>query len=135
MPVNNQDNTVVLVMNRGDEDVKLITTLLEKAGFSVFLSDQELEVLNFVRSAPDSVQLVIADATTPGMNTSELLQEVQAADPKVRALLISDQDHAKPSGSLTAMRNVYGLLSRPFRRAQFLGSVLEAAKAPLVRTA
>lgn len=126
---------MVLVMDRGDEDFKLVTTLLGKAGFTVFPSEQESEVVNFLRSAHDSVQLVIADTAMPGMNTSELLRELQAVAPNLRALLISDQAPATSSGKWTAMRNVYGLLSRPFRRAQFLGSVLDATKAPLVRTA
>ena len=126
---------MVLVMDHGDEDVKLITSLLEKTGFHVVHSASEAEILQLCQSGSDSVQLVIVNTDTPGIRTSELLSEVQTANPRIRILLISDQKETELKRRWPKAANVRGHLSRPFRRAQFLGSVLEAAKEPLVRTA
>jgi CheY-like chemotaxis protein len=127
-----EQNTVVLVMDQLDEDVKLITSLLQKSGFHVVQSADEAEVLDLCRTAEDAIQLIVADAGTPGIEISELLEHVQAANSRVRALVISGKKEPPLTRNAS---NVWGYLSRPFRRAQFLGSVLDAAKGPLVRTA
>lgn len=126
---------MVLVMDRGDEDVKLITSLLQKTGFHVIQSTNKADILTVCRRNDDSVQLVIVETATPGIPISELLEQVQAANPRIRILLISSQSESEPIQHWSVTGNVRGHLNRPFRRAQFLGSVLEAAKEPLVRTA
>ena len=124
-----------MVMDSGDEDVKLITSLLEKSGFSVFQSANQTEVLNVCRTPEHSVQLMIADTAAPGVHLNELLDEVEAIDPALRVLLISDPKESEPVRRRSPAGTVRSLLKRPFRRAQFIGSVLELTKRPLVRTA
>ena len=126
---------MVLVMDPASEDVKLMTSLLEKTGFHVVQTANASEVLNVCRRAHDSVELIIVDTATPGIHMTELLDQVQETDPRIRILLVSDQKEADSTRQWPVSGNVRGHLSRPFRRAQFLGSVLEAAKEPLVRTA
>jgi len=127
-----EENTVLLVMDHGDEDVKLITSLLQKSGFHVVRSANKTEVLDLCRTGDDAIQLMIADTGTPGIQISDLLEQVQAVNPHVRVLVISGKKELEP---VKKSGNVRAYLSRPFRRAQFLGSVLDAAKGPLVRTA
>ena len=124
---------MVLVMDRGDEDVELITSLLEKTGFYVIRTANEVDILDLCRQA--AVQLVIVDTSAPGVRMSELLNQIQQTDARIRVLLISNTKESEPIQSWSHTGNIRGQLSRPFRRAQFLGSVLEAAKEPLVRTA
>ena len=136
MPVGRAtENAVVLVMDRGNEDLKLITCLLEKTGFQVLQSANRAEILNLCSVINNSVQLVIIDTGTSGIHIAELLDQVQAANPRIRILLISGQSESEAARNLSVTGNVRGHLSRPFRRAQFLGSVLEVAKGPLVKTA
>lgn len=136
MPIaKTEENTVVLVMDRGDEDVKLVTSLLEKTGFYVIQSTNRADILALCRRNDNSVQLVIVDTSTPGIQISELLDQVQTSDSRIRILLISGENESEPIQHWSVTGNVRGHLNRPFRRAQFLGSVLEAAKEPLVRTA
>ena len=134
MPVATE-NAVVLVIDRGSEDLKLITCLLEKAGFHVLQSTNRAEILNLCSTAQDSLQLVIIDTATTGIHVAELLEQVQTANPKIRILLISGQGESEPERHWPVTGNVRGRLSRPFRRAHFLGSVLEVARGPLVKTA
>jgi DNA-binding response OmpR family regulator len=132
MPVTVEE-TAILVMERGNEDVKLVTSLLEKTGFHVSQSADRAEVLRYCRAAQDVTPLLIIDTATPGLQISELLDQVQAANSSVRVLMITAPDESEDSWS--GKRSVRGHLTRPFRRAQFLGCVLEAAKTPLVFTA
>lgn len=128
------NNTVVLMMDPDDGDVQLITSLLEKSGFQVVLSSEKTDLLSFCRASHNPPQLVIIDTETPGIHTSELLEEVRTVDAKIRILLMS-RNKPEPMRHWAVEGNVRGLVNRPFRRAQFLGSVLEVAKQPLVRTA
>lgn len=127
-----EENTVLLVMDHDDEDVKLITSLLHKSGFHVVQSANKTEVLDLCRSGEDAIQLMIADTGTAGIQISDLLEQVQAVNPRVRVLVMSGK---KEPEQVKKTSNVRAYLSRPFRRAQFLGSVLDVAKGPLVRTA
>ena len=127
-------NAVILMMDRDDEDVQLITSLLEKTGFQVIFSSAKADLLNSCQALHHSVQLVIIDTETCGIQMSELLDEVKTVDPKIRILLMS-KNKPEPVRHWAVAGNVRGLVNRPFRRAQFLGSVLEVAKRPLVRTA
>ena len=127
-----EENTVLLVMDDDDQDVKLITSLLEKSGFHVVRSANKTEVLELCRTSDDTIQLMIADTGIPGIQISEFLEQVQEINPRVRVLVISAK---KGPEAIKKTGNVRAYLSRPFRRAQFLGSVLDAAKGPLVRTA
>ena len=126
-------NIVILMMDREDEDVQLVTSLLEKTGFQVVLSPDKTDLLNSCQVSHPSVRLVIIDTETRGIHVSELLDELKAVDPKIRILLMS-KNKPEPVRRWAAEGNVGGLVHRPFRRAQFLGSVLEVAK-PMVRTA
>ena len=131
MPVTVEE-TAILVMDRGNEDVKLITSLLEKAGFHVSRSADNADIVHYCRATHGAAPMVIIDTGTPGLQVPELLEQVQAANSSVRVVLITND--GEPEKSWAGKRNVRGRLSRPFRRAQFLGCVLEAAK-PLAFTA
>ena len=131
MPVTVED-TAILVMDRARDDVKLITSLLEKTGFHVSRSADQADVIRHCRTAHDAAPLAIIDTATPELQIPELLDQIQAANSSVRVVLIMGAD--EPESSWAGKPNVRGHLTRPFRRAQFLGCVLEAAK-PLVFTA
>lgn len=132
MPTIIEENAVVLVMERGNEDVKLITSLLHKAGFGVLQTTNQAEILELCSNGDATASLVIVDAATPG--TAGIVEQVRAANSAVRILLIGASRDSEPVTDWS-LKNVQARLSRPFRRAQFLGSVLELAHQPLVRTA
>ena len=131
MPVTVEE-TAILVMDRASDDVKLLTSLLEKAGFHVSRSADPADIVRQCRTSPDAAPLVIIDTATPGLQLPELLNQIEAANSSVRVVVITGAD--EPERVWAGKRNVRGHLSRPFRRAQFLGCVLEAAK-PLAFTA
>jgi CheY-like chemotaxis protein len=126
-------DSVVLAMDRGNGDVRLITSTLEKAGFKVWTSSEESDVLSLCRSAEKSVRLVIIDTANPGIHTFQLLESLRQINPGIGVLLLAGENQPKASHIWAA--NVRGQLSRPFRRAHLLGSVLEATAPALSRTA
>ena len=128
MPVKAEQESVILAMDRGNGDVRLITTTLEKAGFQVSASSDQPSILNLCRATDHSVRLVIIDTTAPGIHISELVEGLRQIDPGIRVITLSDQNESHTPGTRG------GHLTRPFRRAQLLGSVLEATQ-PLYRTA
>lgn len=132
MPVNAEPDSLVLVMDRDDGDAKLISSTLEKAGFHVMTSSNETDAVNLCRTTDP--QLAIIDTNTPGIHTPELLGHMREVNPTIRVLLMADSEQ-EVSTENRSLANVRGQLSRPFRRAQLLGSVLEITRQPLVRTA
>lgn len=69
--------------------VKLLQRYLDRMGFQVeAVSDSRL-ALQLFQAAPERFDLVVADMTMPGVSGEELLREIFASDPKVRAILCS----------------------------------------------
>ncbi len=134
MPTVAQQDAAILVMERGDKDAKLMASMLEKVGLSVSISSNQDTILESCRDGQHSVRLIIIDeaaqARMPG-----LLDGLCRCDSSVRVLLVSDLDEAGAGGSWLSASRVRGVLRKPFRRAQFLGSVLKLINEPLVRTA
>jgi hypothetical protein len=121
-------------MDRGDKDAKLMASMLEKVGLDVSISSNQDAILESCRAAHHSVRLVIVDeaaeARMPG-----LLDGLCNCDSSVRVLLVSDLDEARAGRTWLSASKGRGVLRKPFRRAQFLGSVLKLINEPLVRTA
>jgi CheY-like chemotaxis protein len=134
MPINSDQETLVLVMNQGDEDARLISSTLEKAGFHVATSSDEASALQLCRTSDPTPQVVIVDTTTRGIETSQVLEHLWEIDPAIRVLLMADRE-GDTARNLSFSANVRGRIQKPFRRSRLLGSVLEVAKEPLVRTA
>ena len=134
MPTVAQQDAAILVMDRGDKDAKLMSSLLEKVGLEVHISSNQDTILESCRSEDHSVRLVIVDeaaeARMPG-----LMEGLCTCDSSVRVLLVSDLDEAGAGRSWLSASKGRGVLRKPFRRAQFLGSVLKLINEPLVRTA
>jgi hypothetical protein len=134
MPTQVQQDAAILVMDRGDKDAKLMTSLLEKVGLDVRISSNQDTILESCRTAHHSVRLVIVDeaaeARMPG-----LMDGLCDCDSSVRVLLVSDLDEAGAGRTWLSASKGRGVLRKPFRRAQFLGSVLKLINEPRVRTA
>lgn len=111
----------MLVMDPHDEDAKLITTTLEKAGYQVTTCSGVKELAELCHASRSSVRLVIVDPSTVGLRMSELLQN----NPDVRFLVVGS-DEALDHMPKEYAKNIRGSLRKPFRRTRFLGSVLEA---------
>ena len=127
--------TVIIMTKKFAEVSRDPITTLEKAGFHVWTTSNQPDILNLCRGAEQSVRLVMIDAATPGVHISELLDSLGKINPEIRVLLMADQDKSEAVEARAFAANVRGYLKRPFRRAQLLGSVLDVAAPSLHRTA
>ena len=133
MQTDNETGTVILVMQRGDADQKLILSTLKKVGFRVVNSETGSEIpvlLDAPRNAQaQPLRLVVADPTTPGLDFPQLLKKAQEKSPSVPVLcLCGDEPDEEDSAAVVHLK-------RPFRRAHLLASILDATEKPMARTA
>src|ERR1700681_4485965 len=92
MPMKAAQESVVLAMDRGNGDVRLISSTLENAGFQVRTSPEVPNILSLCRSAENSVRLVIIDTSTPGIHASELSESLRQINPGIGVLLLAGED-------------------------------------------
>jgi len=134
MPTETQQDAAILVMDRQDKDAKLMASMLEKVGLNVHISSDPDTILESCRAPHHSVRLVVVDRATeeraPG-----LLEDLSTCDSSVRVLLVSEHGESVADRSWLSASKGRGVLNKPFRRAQFLGSVLKLIHEPRVRTA
>jgi CheY-like chemotaxis protein len=118
-------------MNRGDKDTKLLRSLLHKVGFRVENVEDGNKVLDSVAAGDASLRLVVVDPATPNLEFRPFLEKLHQAGPEIPILCVSEDDpEAKTPESEFAAH-----ISRPFRRAHLLASILELTEKPLTRTA
>ena len=122
--------TAVLVMNRGDKDLKLVRSVLHKVGFRVANFEDGNELLRSVAGGDTSLRLVVVDPAAPNLQFEPFLEKLRRAVPDIGVLCLSEEGITPPSAST---KHIGRCLTRPFRRAQLLASVLEATEKPLVR--
>jgi DNA-binding NtrC family response regulator len=135
MMTDDPQESAILVLSRDDKDVDLITSLLEKVGLRVHYSSTSNDALELFGSIGDSARLLIIDETASPAAMPGFLECVRSLNPGVRILLISERDDLDTAESWVTRSNIRAILKKPFRRAKFLGSVLELIAEPLVRTA
>jgi DNA-binding response OmpR family regulator len=128
MPARIQDDTALLV-GRDDEGVKLISYLLKKLGLNVLDSPDAESALGLLQRTEARVRLAVVDeGGHPQEETSSFLNRLHAVAPSIRILLVSDRPQGRGQ-----IPNVSRYLTKPFRRAEFLGSVLSILAEPTRR--
>ena len=135
MPTDHDPVTAVLVMNRGDKDLKLLRSVLRKVGFQVANSENGNEVLDSLATGDSSLRLVVVDPATPNLQFRPFLEKLHQARPDVGVLCLSQEGTEAATLASVSTEQTGGCLTRPFRRAQLLASILDATERPLARTA
>ncbi len=104
--------TILLV----DDESVILNTIgpaLEAMGFQVLLARDGVEAVECVRSAPDSIDLVLMDLTMPRMDGREACQSMRRIRPEVRVILSSgynEQESIQPF----ADKDLAGFLQKPY---------------------
>ena len=68
---------------------RLTARLLREAGYAVHEANDGLEALDFVRTAPELLDVVVSDVVMPRLNGVELLQRLSSVCPELPCILIS----------------------------------------------
>ena len=94
-----QHKAVILCVDDEENPLVLRKYVLQKAGYEVVTASSGKEALALAASR--SVDLVLSDHLMPGMNGTELAQQLKAEHPKLPVILISGVNEL-PSGSAFA---------------------------------
>jgi CheY-like chemotaxis protein len=81
--------TTVLVLDDEDSVRRLVTAVLESAGYLVLPAAQGARALDIARSHPDAIDLLITDMTMPEMDGRQAADAIRALRPQCRVLFMS----------------------------------------------
>jgi DNA-binding NtrC family response regulator len=135
MPTDHDPVTAVLLMNRSDKDVKLLRSVLRKVGFRVANFENGNEVLDSLAAGGSSLRLVVVDPATPNLQFQPFLEKLHQAGPDIGVLCLSEDGTEAATLASVCPEHIGGCLTRPFRRAHLLASILDATEKPLVSAA
>src|SRR5688572_2781348 len=92
----------VLVLDDEDSVRRLVTAVLESAGFHVLSAAEGARALDIARTHHGPIHLLITDVTMPEMDGREAASAITAVRPHCRVLFISGypSQTAFPSGDL-----------------------------------
>jgi CheY-like chemotaxis protein len=108
-----------------DDEAPLLDLLqryLERLGYEVDACLTPADALQYFRANPARYALVLTDLTLPGMKGDEMLAEMRALEPKLRAIVSSGYPY-EPQGERTAF------LQKPFLPKMLADQIEEMLKA------
>ncbi|MGB7603237.1 MAG: PAS domain S-box protein [Candidatus Sulfotelmatobacter sp.] len=113
--------TILLVED--DEIMRGLTRqLLEQHGYTVFEANDGQSALDWIRSHPDPIDLLLTDVVMRHMSGPELAEQLKPSHPTLKVVFMSGY-----TGELMANREVLKpgvpLLEKPFSRATLLNTV------------
>ena len=102
----------VLVLDDEDSVRRLVTAVLESAGYLVLPATNGALALDIARSHPSSIDLLITDMTMPEMDGRQAADAVRALQPQCRVLFMSGYplQVALPDG----IQPTDGFIQKPF---------------------
>jgi len=126
-------DTIVLVIDE-DRVRKVASSTLQKAGFRVLETrSNTMDSFAKLQDHPENIGLAIVDADAGHQEAPELVNNIHRILPESRVLLLSESTEAV-SLACRGQRGCW-VMQKPFRRARFLGRVLEVFGEPRVLTA
>ena len=104
--------TTVLVLDDEDSVRRLVTAVLESAGYVVLPAAEGSVALDIARSHPDAIDLLVTDMTMPEMDGREAADAIRALRPQCRVLFMSGYplQVALPDG----IQATDGFIQKPF---------------------
>ena len=93
----NQRRAVILCVDDEENPLVLRKLVLQKAGYEVLTARSAKEALELTASG--RVDLVLSDHLMPGMNGTELAQQIKAERPNLPVILISGVNELPPGSA------------------------------------
>ena len=105
--------TTVLVLDDEDSVRRLVTAVLESAGYEVLPASEGSRALDIARAHTGPIHLLITDVTMPEMDGREAARAITAVRPHCRVLFMSGYpaQAAFPPGELQPAE---GFVQKPF---------------------
>jgi hypothetical protein len=122
-------NTAVVVGDDRGAVLKEVSVTLGKVGFVVVTAANGRAALDRCRGRHRPVDLAVIDTAAAGIKPLEVAKQLHEMSPRVRMLFLSD-GNPETVPETESPGHVRRFLPKPFRRAQFLGRVLEMMDQP-----
>ncbi|HUI72554.1 MAG TPA: response regulator, partial [Spirochaetia bacterium] len=120
-----------ILLSEDDEGVRrLMTSILERAGYSVVSAGSGAEALAALDELPGGIALLVTDVLMPGLNGKEVARRVRARHPGVRVMFVSGYTEDANVRQVAPEEGV-DFLQKPFKSADLLARVrrlLDAAQ-------
>jgi CheY-like chemotaxis protein len=124
MDIDDSLKTAVVVGDDGEAILREVSATLEKAGFIVVTASSGRAALDRCREHRRPVDLAVIDTAAAGINPLEVATRLHEMSPGVRMLFLSE-GNSETIRATESLGHVRRFLRTPFRRAHFLGRVLE----------
>jgi CheY-like chemotaxis protein len=134
MDIEDSLSMAVVVGDDGGAVLKTVSATLEKAGFVVVTASSGRAALDRCRAQNRPMDLAVIDTAAAGIKPLEVAMLLHEMSPGVRMLFLSE-GNADAIQATESFGHVRRFLRKPFRRAQFLGRVLEMMDQPRILTA
>ncbi|MGN6167108.1 MAG: response regulator [Gemmatimonadales bacterium] len=99
----------------------VIQRMLEEDGYHVYEARDGRAALDFVRTAPELLDLVVADISMPRLNGIALMQVLAVENPELPCVLISG--YAPPELERFGLTPPCGVMRKPLVEPEFLAEV------------
>ncbi len=115
----------ILVVDDEADVIRMITQILEDAGYQVVSTNRGEDAINHLAGQP--VDLVITDIVMPEMEGIEFIRSVKGSHPTLPIVAISGGGRSHNADFLRFARNLgaHATLTKPFRREELLAAVSE----------
>lgn len=125
--IKRQLNGVGTVLVVDDEEVVRTTArlTLEHYGYNTIIANDGVRALDFYRSQPREIGLVLLDLTMPVMGGEETLRNLQTMNPRVKVLLSSGYNEVEAVQRF-AGKGLAGFIQKPYTAAALAEKVKEA---------
>lgn len=124
VPMPKQGSETVLLVEDEPALRKLAQSMLQGSGYAVIAASTPEEAIEYARSHPDEIHLLLTDIVMPGMNGRALSSEINWHRPDIRNIFMSGYtEHATLQRILSEPGAAF--LQKPFTPSQLLEKVRE----------
>ncbi len=113
---------VVLLVEDEDLVRELVTSVLEREGFTVLAADRGREALEMLARLNGPIELLITDLVMPGMSGQDLSARVAETHPEARVVFISGYSERLPTAA-EARDGGFAFVAKPFSTAELVQAV------------
>ena len=107
----------------------VIVSSLESSGYRVLVAKDGLDALSQAQARADELDLVLTDVVMPGLSGPEMVAELRAKHPEMRALFVSGYPRGR--GGIPFSLEDDQILRKPFTTRDLLGRVRQTLDAQL----
>jgi two-component system cell cycle sensor histidine kinase/response regulator CckA len=122
-------DTSILVADDDDVIRGLVTTLIEKSGYSVFEAADGSEAVDKFREHRDEIDLLVFDVRMPGKDGKQAYDEIRQIRPDIKVLFISGygSDVLEKYG---VNREDFQVISKPFMPGDLISHIKTCLSGP-----